>query len=50
MVHIAKLMSMTGRGNNGRTGHEEVTGDMPDISEYVDFDFYDWVWYWDALD
>jgi hypothetical protein len=33
-----------------RTGHEEVTGDTPDISEYIDFDFYDWVWYWDTPD
>ena len=50
MVHITKLMNMTARGKNGRTGHEEVTGETPDISEYVDFDFYDWVWYWDTPD
>ena len=50
MVHITKLMNMTARGRNGRTGHEEITGETPDISEYVDFDFYDWVWYWDTPD
>jgi hypothetical protein len=50
MVHITKLMNMTARGRNGRMGHEEITGDTPDISEYVDFDFYDWVWYWDTPD
>jgi hypothetical protein len=50
MVHISKLMNMTARGQNGRTGHEEITGETPDISEYIDFDFYDWVWYWDAPD
>jgi hypothetical protein len=50
MVHITKLMNMTARGSNGRTGHEEITGETPDISEYVDFDFYDWVWYWDTPD
>jgi hypothetical protein len=27
----------------GRTPLEIITGDTPDISEYVDFDFYDWV-------
>jgi hypothetical protein len=43
-------MNLTARGRNGRTGHEEITGEMPDISEYVDFDFYDWVWYWDTPD
>ena len=50
MVHISKLMNMTARGSSGRTGHEEITGETPDISEYVDFDFYDWVWYWDTPD
>ena len=29
----------------GRTPLEAVTGDTPDISEYLDFDFYDLVWY-----
>jgi hypothetical protein len=28
---------------DGRTPLEIITGDTPDISEYVDFDFYDWV-------
>jgi hypothetical protein len=27
-----------------------VTEETPDISEYVDFDFYNWVWYWDTPD
>lgn len=26
---------------------EQVTGETPDISEYLDFGFYDWVWYKD---
>jgi hypothetical protein len=33
---------------HGRTGFEIITGDTPDISEWVDFSFYDWVWYWHA--
>jgi hypothetical protein len=36
------------RGPDGRTGVEEITGDTPDISEWLDFDFYNLVWYWDA--
>ena len=28
-----------------RTPLERVTGDTVDISEYLDFDFYDWCWY-----
>jgi hypothetical protein len=30
---------------DGRTPLEIITGDTPDISEYLDFDFYDWVLY-----
>jgi hypothetical protein len=26
---------------------EEITGETHDISEYLDFSFYDWVWYKD---
>ena len=29
----------------GRTPLERVTGDTVDISEYMDFGFYDWCWY-----
>ena len=43
-------MNMTARGSSGRTGHEEITGETPDISEYVDFDSHDWVWYWETPD
>jgi hypothetical protein len=43
-------MNFTARGQNGWTGHEEITGNTPDILEYVDFNFYDWVWHWDAPD
>jgi hypothetical protein len=28
-------------------GVEQITGDSIDISEWLDFDFYDYVWYWD---
>ena len=30
---------------NGRTSLEHITGETPDISEYLDFTFYDWVVY-----
>jgi hypothetical protein len=32
------------------TGYEEVTGETPDISEWIDFDFYDLIWYHDPPD
>ena len=33
----------------GRAGHEQVTGKTPDISEYIDFDFYNLVWYYPGV-
>jgi len=47
VVHIARLMSLTVRAGGDWTPMEEITGETPDISEYIDFDFYDWVWYID---
>ena len=35
------------RHSTERTGYEEVFGTTPDISEWLDFEFYDLVWYWD---
>ena len=45
MVHEAKIMSFLPSSEWGRTPYEEVTGDTPDISEYLDFDFYDPVYF-----
>ena len=33
------------RYSNGRTPIECITGDTPDVSEYIYFGFYDWVMY-----
>ena len=33
--------------NKGRTGYEIVLGTTPDISKYIEFDFYDYCYYWD---
>jgi len=37
------LTVSSSRYANGRTTIEIVTGETPDISEYIDFSFYDWV-------
>jgi hypothetical protein len=47
LVYEAEIMSRTARGQSKRTGMERVTGNTPDISEWLDFAFYDYVWYWD---
>ncbi|KAG7369925.1 reverse transcriptase RNA-dependent DNA polymerase [Nitzschia inconspicua] len=46
-VYEAELVSRMARGRNRRTGYEEVTGQTPEIGEYLDFGFYDTVWWWD---
>ena len=30
---------------SGRTAPEQLTGETPEISKYLDFTFYDWCWY-----
>ena len=45
LVYQANIMSRTVHGDGFTTGYEEITGNTPDISEWVDFDFYDLVWY-----
>jgi hypothetical protein len=47
LVYIAEIASITARGPTGRPGMEEILGQTVDISEWLDFDFYDQVWYWD---
>jgi len=42
----AEIMSKTVRSECGRTGMEIVTGETPDISEWLDFGFFDLVWFW----
>ncbi|GAX09610.1 hypothetical protein FisN_38Lu038 [Fistulifera solaris] len=45
LTHVAEVMSRTVRSGSDRTPYEIMTGETPDISEYIDFEFYDWVWY-----
>ena len=48
--HAAKMMQFVPRQSLGnRTPIEAVTGKTPDISEYLDFDFYDLVWYFPGV-
>ena len=47
LVYQAEIISRMARGDNGRSGYEEVTGETPEIGEWLDFGFYDLVWWWD---
>ena len=43
----SELLACMSWGWNKQSGCEEVTGDMPDISEWLDFGFCDLIWWWD---
>jgi hypothetical protein len=47
LVYKGKLLTRMSHGNDNRSGNEQVTGKTPDISEWLDFEFYDLVWWWD---
>jgi hypothetical protein len=42
---IQNRTANSARGLDGRCPLERITGDTVDISEYLDFGFYDWVWF-----
>ena len=50
LVYETDIYNRIWKSKNNQTGWEAVTGNTPDISEYLDFDFYGWVWYWDLGD
>ena len=45
ICETSNLTTNMSRYSNGRVPLECITGDTPDISEYMDFGFYDWVSY-----
>ena len=47
LLHQARILSSIGCGKTGHTGVEEVTGQTPEISEWLDFELYDRVWWID---
>ena len=47
LVYEAGILSRVARGQDGRTGIERLAGDTPDISEWLDFSFFDLVWFHD---
>jgi hypothetical protein len=49
LVYEGELLSKMSRGQDGRSGYEMVTGNTPDINEWLDFEFYDLVWWIDWL-
>ena len=47
LIYESKIISRMVRSKDRRTGYEEVTGDTPNIAEWLDFEFYDLVWWLD---
>ena len=47
LIYESNILNRIPHGQQQRTGIEMVTGETPDISEWIDFEFYDRVWYYD---
>jgi hypothetical protein len=41
LVYEGKLLTRMSHGDNGRSGYKQVTGKTPNISEWLDFEFFD---------
>lgn len=48
VIYEGELLTRMARGRSRRTGLEEITGDTTEIAEWLDFEFFDLVWYHDA--
>ncbi len=47
MINESNILNRIPRGRHQRTGIKMVTGKTPDVSEWIDFEFFDRVWYYD---
>ena len=47
LIQEAEVLSILVCGKDGIPGLEKITGQTIDISEYLDFAFWDLIWYWD---
>ena len=45
VCEVMQCTASTSRDLSGRTALEQLTGETPEISEYLDFTFYNWCWY-----
>jgi hypothetical protein len=46
LIFKSNILNMISRGQHQRTGIKMITGETPDIPEWIDFEFYDRVWYY----
>ena len=45
LVYEEEILSCMCQGNSECSGYESLTGDTPNITEWLDFGFYDLIWY-----
>jgi hypothetical protein len=45
LVYEGELLSRMAHGKDGRSAYEMVNGNTSKISEWLDFEFYDLVWW-----
>jgi len=43
LIYESEILSRMSRGSDGQTGYKRLTGQTPDISEWLGFEFYDLV-------
>ena len=48
MNHEIEMLNRMWNPKTLRTPEEELTGNMPDISKYLDFGLYNCIWYWNV--
>jgi hypothetical protein len=46
LTYISEILSIIARPSTGRPGMEEIKGQTINNSEWLDFLFYDLIWYW----
>jgi len=46
LVWASEIINQMAWGPDWQTPYEEIMGNTPDISKWLDFQFYNWCWYW----
>jgi len=48
LVWASEIINRMARGPQQRTPYEQIMGNTPNISEWLDLSFYDWCWFWNV--
>jgi len=48
LVWVSEINNQMAQGPQECTPYEHIMGNTPNISEWLDFNFYDWCWFWNT--